>query len=382
MASSDFLDDIPSSPLSSVPSDFDRSSKSPGPQASLPAKSSGNTKRKAPASRPAPDRASRRLKTEDSFERSLTAIKEDIILPKVAKSRQPTRKQNAAATTDSNGAPQPVESPNAGSNVGQAEVKRDLDLQLVKPDVPEVVPPAMLSLQNPDQELPQEAARELEAIEGDDASQQTSRNSVHETPKEVLHAQQPSPSSVTETVKRPIQEQQPPSAPLNEVLAQPLDAQPPNTEHKDDSVVDAERADTLPLLSLTKTSNIPFSPTVTIPAVEANESPTETTEAAQVGKLPSPEASDETIDELTQDEPRTNVRPSRKRLQPTKLEDYEPPVKAVSTTVKKKAQPLRGNWSVTHLLTNPKSKLATCNLNVSRTHPNRFLTANNLSRHF
>lgn len=66
--------------------------------------------------------------------------------------------------------------------------------------------------------------------------------------------------------------------------------------------------------------------------------------------------------------PQSSSRPSRKRVAPTKLADaIDTPVKEV-TSSKRSKQPLRGNWSANHLLTNPKSKLASCNLNVRDAH--------------
>ena len=383
MASSDFLNDIPSSPLSSVPSDFDRSSEQPDVQASSPqAKSSTSSKRKAPTTRPAPARASQRLKTEDSFERSLTAIKEDIILPKVAKSRQSARKQNAATRTESERVPSPVELQDAGADEVEVEVKGDEDLQLVESDVAEDCPASVASPQRPREDMPLVAAPEVEAVDGDDATEQPLSTSVQDAPEELLQAQQPLSPSVDEGPKRLVDAQQPlstasigeppeqpahtqngPSPSLDEAQEQPLHAQQPEAAPEEDPTIEVNGENHHCPLPTTKTSNTHSSPKTTIPQTLAHEDTDETTEANIAEKLSPPGIPAETLDELTQDEPRTNTRPSRKRLQPTKLEDYEPPV---ISSVKKKAQPLRGNWSVSHLLTNPKSKLATCNLNVSQ----------------
>jgi hypothetical protein len=70
--------------------------------------------------------------------------------------------------------------------------------------------------------------------------------------------------------------------------------------------------------------------------------------------------------ETSEPQPRESSRPTRRRVQSSKVDDGfgMEEVKAVAST-KRKGQPLRGNWSVQHLLSNPKSKLATCGLNVS-----------------
>ena len=375
MASSDFLDDIPSSPLSSVPSDFDRSSEQREVHGSSPlTKSSTTPKRKAPTTHSAPARASRRLKTEDSFERSLTAIKENIILPKVAKSRQSAREQNAATKTENERAPASVCAQNDGLDERQSEVTEGQ------------VPPA--------------AALEVRAVDGDDAIGNPLPTSVQDAPEELLQARQPLSQSVDEAPKRLVDAQQPlptpsicespeqpahtqnaPSPSLDEAQEQPLHAQQPEAAPEEDLTIDVNGGNNLRPVPITKTSNTPSNPTSSIPRTMAHENTDETTEAQIARKLSPPELPDETLDELTQDEPRTNTRPSRKRLQPTKLEGYEPPIKAVSASVKKKAQPLRGNWSVSHLLTNPESKLATCNLNVSRTHLEFYTIADTLLRH-
>jgi len=382
MASSDFLDDIPSSPLSSVPSEFDRTSESPELQAST-ATTKLSSKRKAPTARPPPARASRRLKTEDSFERSLTAIKEDIILPRVAKSRQSARKPTKR---DVERASSPVELQKPGSN-DQLERTGSADLQLDTPDVAEDGPASVASPQPPQEEVPLVAAPEAEALDGDDATEQASSITVQGAPEELLQARQPLSPSVNEAPKRLFDAQQPlpapsageppeqpantqnaPSPSLDEAPEQHFHAQQPEAAPDEDPAVDVNGENNLRSVPITETSKTPSSPTTTIPRTVAHANTDETTDAKIAEKLLAAGSLDETLDELTQDEPRTNSRPSRRRLQPTKLEDYEPPVKAVSAPVKKKAQPLRGNWSVSHLLTNPKSKLATCNLNVSRTH--------------
>jgi len=396
MASSDFLDDIPSSPLSSVPSDFDRSSEQREVhESSSSTKSSSTSKRKAPTTRSAPPRASRRLKTEDSFECSLTAIKEDIILPKVAKSRQSARK---ATKRDVERASSPVELQKTGSD-DQLDGTGDADTQLAKPDVADNGPASVASPQPRQEEVPLVDALEAGAINGDDVTGQASSTSIQDAPGELLQAQQPLSPPVDEAPKRlgdaqkplptpatgeppqqPAHAQNAPSLSPDEAPEYPPHAQKPEAAPEEDHTVDVKGEIDLRPLRSTETSNTPSSPMNNIPRTVAHKIPDETTEAKKADKLSAAGRPDETPDELTQDEPRTNNRPSRKRLQPTKLEDCEPPVKAVST-VKKKPQPLRGNWSVSHLLTNPKSKLATCNLNVSRTHLNSYIAADTLPRH-
>jgi len=395
MASSDFLDDIPSSPLSSVPSEFDRTSELPELQAST-ATTKSSSKRRAPTTRPAPARASRRLKTEDSFERSLTAIKEDIILPKVAKSRQAARKQNGATRTGSEGVLSPVELQNAGEDEVHEDVKRDVDMQLAEPDDKEAVQTSFLSPQPPEETVTLVNDLEVEAVDSDDADEQPLSTSVQAAPEELLQAQQPLSPPVDEAPKRLVDTQQPlptpcadeppeqlahiqsaPSPPLDDAREQPGHVQQPEVAPEEDHTVDVKGEIDLRPLRSTETSNTPSSPMNNIPRTVAHKNPDETTEAKKADKLSVAGRPDETLDEFTQDEPRTNNRPSRKRLQPTKLEDYEPPVKAVST-IKKKAQPLRGNWSVSHLLTNPKSELATCNLTVSRTQIKFYTLPDNL----
>lgn len=373
MASSDFLDDVPSSPLSPVTSDFDRSSKSPGPQASLPTKTQLNLKRKAPSARSARARASRRRKTEDSFERSLTAIKEDVILPKVAKSRQSAGKQNAAAWTESEGGLSPVEPQHAGELEMHEEVKGDAGAQLAEADRLEAMTASLWSPQDLKEGAPLHSALEIEADGGNDATEQHPSTSVHEALAQTRPAQQPAAPTVHEAAEEPPETQHDPVSSRDEIPEQTIHtqhAQQLEIELKEDATSDKEETNNDIPLPTTMTSNTFATPTVTNPPALAHGSTAETSEAEQIAKLPPPEVPDETLDQWTQEEPRTNARPSRKRLQPTKLEDYEPPAKAVPTPAKKKAQPLRGNWSVSHLLTNPKSKLATCNMNVSRIHLN------------
>jgi len=403
MASSDFLDDMPSSPLSSVPSDFDRSSEPREVKATPATKSSTSSKRKAPANRPGPARASRRLKTEDSFERSLTSIKEDIILPKVAKSRRAARNQSAATGTEIERTSEVVGLQPAELNEVHEQVKCDVDMQLTEPHISEAVTAPLMSPQPPREEASLEYALDVEAADGDNAIevatsisvqdapeelhqvQQPPSPSADEGPKQLVHAQQPlSTPSVDEAPGQPVHTLNPSPPPLHETPEKPVHGQQPEAKPEKDSnhpIIDIHGADTLPESPITLTTVTRSDQQVTISLVGAYNSRIETTEDRQVEQLPTPKVSDETLDQLDLEEPRTSSRPSRKKLQPTKLEDYEPPVKAVSASVKKKAQPLRGNWSVSHLLTNPKSKLATCNLNVSRTQLNCPSKADDPLRH-
>jgi len=101
------------------------------------------------------------------------------------------------------------------------------------------------------------------------------------------------------------------------------------------------------------------------------------TTTAKYGKIPEEEEEDELaaskITESLQapdafEESSITARPSRRRVAPTKLgDDYPSSSKTTTATSRRKPQPVRGNWSAEHLLTNPKSKLVTCNLPVRPT---------------
>ena len=56
---------------------------------------------------------------------------------------------------------------------------------------------------------------------------------------------------------------------------------------------------------------------------------------------------------------------TRRRKAPKRLIDISPSTGAHSKRLKQKHQPLRGNWSIHHLLTNAKSAFTNVNLNVS-----------------
>lgn len=338
----DLFADIPSSPLSSAPSDL--ASRSPSPQPTKPA--NVGCKRKVPDPAPTKTRATRR-KTGDDFQTQLTAIREEIVLPKVKKAaaRKAVSKKAVTVTKTlekAEAAPKAEDvtdvQDDASMGVGSEPV--DLENAQVEVDHPEPVIELVPTI------LPQ--ATDLKVV-GDGEVEYPIENRVkHKEGKE------------GGTIE---------------------DEELHRVENKSEAVSEREAIPAVmqevELVKDEANQQIVGDETTKHAAEKAPEAATENEVESITAKV-SKASEDDEEDELAQDkiteclkakdaheDSSITVRPSRRRVAPTKLaDDYPSPAKTITATSKRKSQPVRGNWSAEHLLTNPKSKLATCNLPV------------------
>jgi len=334
----DLFADIPSSPLSSAPSGL--ASRSPSPQ---PIKAANvGRKRKVADPAPAKSRATRR-KTGDDFPMLLTEIREQIVLPKVRKAaaRKAVSKKDVAAAktqTKAEAAAKAAEATEIQDDASKGMGSRAVDEETaqLESNIAEPVTELTCALLPETTNLQASEGKEVEPPVAD-RTEYRERNEIENIEDEEVPGVENKAESASKQKAIPAVMQE------VELVEDEAHQQIDEEETTKDVEGKAPRA--------------------------ATEKQAESI-TAMVSKVPEDEEEDEfAVDKLTKsledaiEEPSITVRSSRRRVAPTKLaDDYSSPAKAITATSKRKSQLVRGNWSAEHLLTNPKSKLATCNL--------------------
>lgn len=347
----DLFADIPSSPLSSAPSDLESQSPSHAPA------ESSNVGRKRKVIEPATTtaRATRR-KTGDDFPSQLAEIRDTIVLPKVKKAtvrKGATKKDVAPTTKTADQALKLVE-------FDEVEQTQNDALTTKVAVIDDALAEELSALKHQSarrdrsKALPEARAAESKSVE-DKLVGLVVDNEVKSTKDEEVKLQQKQETEIVDE-KQVGREEWQGIVPAVEITA----AQNENKALEQDETIEvAERQDEEGAQATASDDVENIISKAIEPIADHAEDELVANSATQSLEL--------NKGKTTQNTERDSItaRPSRRRMVPTKLADDHANPKPVTATSKRKSQPVRGNWSTEHLLTNSKSKLATCDLSVS-----------------